>query len=78
VFTRVPLYFPPRLIGIYNRLVRVQEVKEWKKAGKPVRPGDVAKMIGEESKEVSKIISGLKKQGRVMSPKRCYYAPTEK
>ncbi len=48
-----------------------------KKAGKPVRPGDVAKMIGEESKEVSKIISSLKKQGKIMSPKRCYYAPTE-
>ncbi len=46
-----------------------------KKAGKPVRPGEVAKMIGEESKEVSKIISSLKKQGKVMSPKRCYYAP---
>jgi len=49
-----------------------------KKAGKPVRPGDVAKMIGEESKEVSKIISGLKKHGKVMSPKRCYYSPTGK
>jgi len=49
-----------------------------KKAGKPVRPGEVAKMIGEESKEVSKIISGLKKQGKVISPKRCYYSPTGK
>jgi Mn-dependent DtxR family transcriptional regulator len=44
-----------------------------KKAGKPVRPGDIAKMVGAESKEVSKIISGLKKKGRVVSPKRCYY-----
>jgi len=32
-----------------------------KKAGKPVRPGEVAEMIGEESKAVSKIISALKK-----------------
>jgi len=47
-----------------------------KKAGKPVRPGDVAKMIGEDSKEVSKIISSLKKKGKVTSPKRCYYAPS--
>jgi len=44
-----------------------------KKAGKAVRPGDVAKMIGEESREVSKIISGLKKEGKVMPPKRCCY-----
>ncbi|MBW2593489.1 MAG: transcriptional regulator [Deltaproteobacteria bacterium] len=45
-----------------------------KEAGKPVRPGDVAKMIGEDSKDVSKIISKLKKSGKVISPKRCYYA----
>ena len=45
-----------------------------KKAGEPVRPGDVAKMLGVESKEVSKIITGLKKDGKVISPKRCYYS----
>jgi hypothetical protein len=38
----------------------------------------VAKIIGEESNEVFKIISGIKKQGKVISPKRCYYALTEK
>ena len=47
-----------------------------KKAGKPVRPGDVAKLIGEDSKAVSKAISELKKQGKVISPKRCYYEPS--
>ena len=45
------------------------------KAGKPVRPGEVAEMIGLESKEVSKAIRSLKKKGKVISPKRCYYAP---
>jgi Mn-dependent DtxR family transcriptional regulator len=45
-----------------------------KKAGKPVRPGDVAKMLGVESKDVSKVINTLKKKGKVISPKRCYYA----
>ena len=48
-----------------------------KNAGKPVRPGDVAKALGVESKEVSKIISKLKKEGKVISPKRCYYAPAD-
>lgn len=48
-----------------------------KKAGKPVRPGDVAKMIDLDSKEVSKIISQLKKRGKIRSPKRCFYAPVE-
>ena len=45
-----------------------------KKAGQPVRPGDVAKMIAAESKDVSKVISALKKEGKVISPKRCYYS----
>lgn len=48
-----------------------------KKAGKPVRPGDIAKMTGMDSKEVSKIIKELRKEGKVHSPKRCYYAPKE-
>ena len=46
-----------------------------KKAAKPVRPGDVAKTTDVDSKEVSKIINKLKKQGKVISPKRCYYEP---
>ncbi|MBC8419430.1 MAG: transcriptional regulator [Desulfobacterales bacterium] len=45
-----------------------------KKAGKPVRPGDIAKILGVESKEVSKVINSLKKKGAVISPKRCYYS----
>ena len=49
-----------------------------KKAGKPVRPGDLAKELGIDSKEVSKIIAELKKDGAVVSPKRCYWAPAEK
>ena len=47
-----------------------------KDAGKPVRPGEVAKTLGVESKEVSKAIKMLKKEEKIHSPKRCYYAPT--
>jgi len=46
-----------------------------KKVGKPVRPGEVAKMIGEDSKQVSKAINELKKQGKIVSPKRCFWEP---
>ncbi len=49
-----------------------------RKAGKPLRPGDIAKMVNLESSEVSKIIKSLKEKGLVNSPKRCYYAPTTK
>lgn len=45
-----------------------------KKADKPVRPGDIAKSLNVESKDVSKAIKSLKEQGKVISPKRCYYS----
>lgn len=50
-------------------------LKAMKDAGKPVRPGDVAKITGIDSKEISKIIKELKQKDLVYSPKRCYYAP---
>ncbi|MBN2109926.1 MAG: MarR family transcriptional regulator [Methanosarcinaceae archaeon] len=48
-----------------------------KSAGKPLRPGDIAKVTGIESKEVSRIIKYLKDTGTVCSPKRCYYSPAD-
>jgi len=52
-----------------------QKVLEaFKKLNKPVRPGDIAKETGLESKEVSKVIKKLKEEGVVISPKRCYYS----
>ena len=50
-------------------------LEEMKKAGKPVKSGEIAQMTGIDQKEVSKIITKLKKEGLVDSPKRCYYAP---
>jgi DNA-binding MarR family transcriptional regulator len=46
-----------------------------KKEGNPMRPGDIAKKAGMDKDEVSKIIDKLKKEGKVSSPKRCFYAP---
>lgn len=45
------------------------------KAGKPLRPGDVAEMTGIDKDEVSKIINKLKKEGKVISPQRCFWTP---
>jgi len=53
-------------------------VEAMKKVNKPVRPGDIAKTTGMDSKEVSKIIKELKKSGKIVSPKRCYYSLTDK
>ena len=52
-------------------------LKAMQDAGKPMRPGQVAKILDIESKEVSKAIKILKKEGKVHSPKRCYYAPVD-
>lgn len=51
-----------------------QILKAMKDAGKPVRPGDIAKSLGVDSKEVSKAIKSLKEKGEVISPKRCFYS----
>ena len=54
---------------------KAKVLEAMQQAGKPVRPGDIAKELGLESKDVSKIIAQLKKEGAVVSPKRCYYSP---
>lgn len=51
-------------------------LKAMRDAGKPVRPGDIAKTLGVDSKDVSNAIDTLKKAGKVYSPKRCYYEAT--
>lgn len=58
-----------------ERLVENKVLKAMTEAGKPVRPGDVAKTLGVDSKEVSKAIKVLKENGKVISPKRCFYQP---
>jgi len=49
-------------------------LKAMREAGKPVRPGDIAKILGVESKDLSRSISALKERGEIISPKRCYYS----
>jgi Mn-dependent DtxR family transcriptional regulator len=49
-------------------------LKALKSAGKPVRPGDIAKETGIASPEVSKIIKELREEGKVYLPKHCYYS----
>jgi len=46
-----------------------------KNAGKPLKTQEIADMLGVDKKEVDKIVKKLKKEGKITSPKRCYYAP---
>jgi len=50
-------------------------LEAFRNAGKPLRSGDVAKMLGIDKKEVDAVIKKLKREGKLHSPKRCYYAP---
>ncbi|HOE56621.1 MAG TPA: MarR family transcriptional regulator [Bacillota bacterium] len=42
-------------------------------ADKPVNAGQVATATGIERKEVDKVMSELKKEEKIVSPKRCYW-----
>lgn len=46
----------------------------FKEAGKPLKAGEVAEITGVDKTQVSKIIKSLQKEGKLNSPKRCYYA----
>ena len=44
-----------------------------KQAGKPVRNADLQKLTDLSSAEITKVIKKLKDEGKVNSPKRCFY-----
>ncbi|MGI6659364.1 MAG: MarR family transcriptional regulator [Dethiobacteraceae bacterium] len=43
------------------------------KADKPVSAGEVAAATGVDRKEVDKVMKKLKKEEKIVSPKRCYW-----
>lgn len=45
-----------------------------KNATEPLRPGEIAELLGVDKKEVEKSIKKLKDADVVYSPKRCFYA----
>jgi len=50
-------------------------LKAMVKTGQPMRPGDIANLTGMDKKVVSKAMDTLKKEGKIQSPKRCFWAP---
>lgn len=53
------------------------KVLETLKAGGPLRPGEIAEKSGLDKKDVDKAIKALKAEGKINSPKRCYYGIAE-
>lgn len=44
-----------------------------KKAGTPLKGGEVAKLSGLDQKSVDKAMKELKTKGLIVSPKKCYW-----
>jgi len=44
-----------------------------KKTAKELRTGEIADLSGIDKKEVEKIIKLLDKEGKIFSPKRCFW-----
>lgn len=52
-----------------------QVLEIMRQAGEPLNAGKVAELGGIERKAVDKAMEQLKKQGKIVSPKRCYWSP---
>lgn len=48
-----------------------------KNSSEPLRSGEIVEATGIDKKEVDKAIKELKKEGKIVSPKRCYYSAAE-
>ena len=46
-----------------------------RKAGEPLNAGKVAELGRIDRKAVDKAMDQLKKEGKIVSPKRCYWSP---
>ncbi len=55
--------------------VTEQVIDAMKKAGEPLNAGKIVELTGLERKEVDKAMTKLKKEGQIVSPKRCYWEP---
>lgn len=50
-------------------------LKAMKDANKPVKAGEIAEVTGIDAKIVTKELGKMKKEGKVISPKVCFYSP---
>ncbi len=48
-------------------------IKAMSKAGKPLKGGEIAELSGINKTAVDKTLKELQQNGKIISPKRCYY-----
>ena len=54
-----------------------QVLEVMRKAGVPLNAGKVAELSGLDRKVVDKVFAELKKEGAIVSPVRCKWAPAQ-
>ena len=64
-------------VWIFIKIMKEKVLQAMREAGKPVSAGDVTKALGADRKEVDKAFAELKKEGAIISPVRCKWAPAE-
>lgn len=52
-----------------------QVLEAMKKAGKPLKAGEIAELTNLDKKEVDKAMKDLKKEELIVSPKTCFWEP---
>jgi len=50
-------------------------IEAMRSEGKPMSAGQVADKLGADRKEVDKAFSKLKKEEKIVTPRRCYWEP---
>ena len=54
-----------------------QVLTAMKKAGKAVSAGQIVEITGIDRKDVDKAMKKLKTEGKIVSPKNCYWEPAK-
>ena len=57
--------------------IKEQVLETMRKAGVPLNAGKVAELSGLDRKVVDKAFAELKKEGAIVSPVRCKWAPAQ-
>ncbi len=52
-------------------------IAKMNEAGKPLKQGEIAELADLSKNDVAKAIKKLKNEGKIYSPKRCFYSPNE-
>lgn len=57
--------------------VKNSVLEVFKNSDKPLKAGEVVEISGLQKSDVTKAIKSLKDDGKIHSPKRCYYSIVE-